>query len=273
VSAEVELPGPFWLIGCGNMAGAMLQGWLAAGIDARQVTVIDPYLASAPEGVRLVQVPPEDEVPALVLLGVKPQKLDEAAPALAPALDPNSIIISILAGTELASLHARFPNCPRIIRAMPNTPVRLRKGAIGLHAAGVDEAARSIVEKLMRRLGQVEWIDQEPLLDAVTALSGSGPAFLFRFIDALAKAGAAAGLDPDQAGRLALATVEGAAALAAAADDSPAALAEKVASPGGSTRRGLDVLDQDQKLVQLLIATLAAAVERNREMAAEARTS
>ena len=153
------------------------------------------------------------------------------------------------------------------------TDYRLRKGAIGLHAAGVDEAARSIVEKLMRQLGQVEWIEQEPLLDVVTALSGSGPAFLFRFIDALARAGAAVGLDSDQASRLALATVEGAAALAAAADESPAALAEKVASPGGSTRKGLDVLDQDQKLVQLLIATLAAAVQRNREMAAEARTS
>ena len=268
---KLELPGPFWLIGCGNMAGAMLQGWLAAGVDPRQVTAIDPYLASAPEGVRLVQVPPEDEVPALVLLGVKPQKLDEAAPALAPALDPNSIIVSILAGTELASLHARFPNCPRIIRAMPNTPVRLRKGAIGLHATGLDEAACRIVETLMRQLGQVEWIEQEQLLDVVTALSASGPAFLFRFIDALAQAGTAVGLDADQASRLALATVEGAAALAAASSESPAELAERVASPGGSTRKGLDVLDADQRLVALLTETLHAAVKRNREMAAEAR--
>jgi len=271
VTDKFELPGPFWLIGCGNMAGAMLQGWLAAGVDPRQVTAVDPFLASAPDGVRLVRVPPEDEVPALVLLAVKPQKLDEVVPVLAPALDPNSIIVSILAGTELASLQARFPDCPRIIRAMPNTPVRLRKGAIGLHAPGVDEAARHTVEKLMRQLGQVEWIAQEPLLDAVTALSGSGPAFLFRFIDALAQAGAAVGLDPDQAGRLALATVEGASALAAAAGESPAQLAERVASPGGSTRKGLDVLDQDQRLVQLLIDTLAAAVKRNQEMAAEAR--
>jgi pyrroline-5-carboxylate reductase len=272
MTGQAELPGPFWLIGCGNMAGAMLEGWLAAGIDPRQITAVDPYLASAPGGVRLVHVPPEDEVPALVLLAVKPLKLDEIAPVLAPALDPNSIIVSILAGTELASLHARFPSCPRIMRAMPNTPVRLRKGAIGLFGAGVDKAACGMVEKLMRQLGQVAWIEQEHLLDAVTALSGSGPAFLFRFIDALAQAGAAVGLPPDQASRLALATVEGAAALAAASSEDPAALAERVASPGGSTRKGLDVLDTDRRLVQLLTETLAAAVHRNREMAAEART-
>jgi pyrroline-5-carboxylate reductase len=273
MTGQAELPGPFWLIGCGNMAGAMLEGWLAAGLDPRRITAIDPFLASAPAGVRLVRIPPEDEVPAMVLLGVKPQKLDEVAPVLAPALDPHTIIVSILAGTELASLSARFPACTRIIRAMPNTPVRLRKGAIGLHAAGADQEARSIAEKLMRPLGLVEWIEQEPLFDAATALSGSGPAFLFRFVDALAQAGAAVGLPPDQADRMALATVEGAAALAAAASESPAELAEQVASPGGSTRKGLDVLDHDQALVQLLIATLTAAVERNREMAAEARAA
>jgi pyrroline-5-carboxylate reductase len=272
MTGQVELPGPIWLIGCGNMAGAMLQGWLDAGIDPRQVTAVDPYLEAAPSGVRLVRVPPEDEVPALILLGVKPQKLDEVAPVLAPALDPHSIIVSILAGIELASLTVRFPACPRIIRAMPNTPVRLRKGAIALHANGADKAACDIVEKLMRPLGLVEWIEQEQLLDAVTALSGSGPAFLFRFIDALAQAGAAVGLPADQAARLALATVEGSSALAASSEEGPGALAERVASPGGSTRKGLDVLDQNDRLVDLLIDTLKAAVERNQEIAAEARS-
>lgn len=271
MTAPVALPGPFWLIGCGNMAGAMLHGWLAAGVDRRQITIVDPYLDAAPEGIRLLKESPEDEVPALVLLAVKPQKLDEVAPVLAPALDPHTILISILAGTELASLRARFPACPRIIRAMPNTPVRLRKGAIGLHAAGADGAARGIAEELMSELGLVEWIEQEQLFDAVTALSGSGPAFLFRFIDALAEAGAAVGLPRDQAARLAIATVEGASALAGAADESPATLADRVASPGGSTREGLNMLDADDRLKTLLKETLEAAVRRNREMAEEAR--
>lgn len=265
------LPGPFWLVGCGNMAGAMLHGWLDAGLDRRQITVVDPFLAAAPDGIRLLREPPEDEVPALVLLAVKPQKLDEVAPVLAPALDPHTILISILAGTELASLRARFPECPRIIRAMPNTPARLRKGAIGLYAAGADEAARRTAETLMGQLGLVEWIDAEELFDAVTALSGSGPAFLFRFIDALAQAGAAIGLPKDQAERLAIATVEGAAALAVAADDDSGTLAERVASPGGSTREGLNVLDANDRLIGLLRETLEAALRRNREMAEEAR--
>ena len=264
-------PGPFWLIGCGNMAGAMLDGWVRAGMDPAGITIIDPYRQSGPPGVRLLaQVPPGD-APALVLLGVKPQKLDEVAPSLAPALSANTILISILAGTELAALHERFPNVNRIVRAMPNIPARLGKGAIGLYGDGLDEAAREIVEALMGRLGLVEWLSAEALLDAVTALSGSGPAFLYRFIDALADAGAATGLPPDQAARLALATVEGAAALAAAADESPTTLADRVASPGGSTREGLNVLDSDARLTDLLRDTLEAAVRRNQEMAAEAR--
>ena len=271
--AKPELPGPFWLIGCGNMAGAMLHGWIDAGIDCRQITVVDPFLTAAPEGIRLLREAPEDEVPALVLLAVKPQKLDDVAPVLAPALDPHTILISILAGTELASLRARFPACPRIVRAMPNTPVRLRKGAIGLHAGGADEAACRLAEALMGQLGLVEWIGQEQLFDAVTALSGSGPAFLFRFIDALGEAGAAIGLPRDQADRLALATVEGAAALAAAATEAPAVLADRVASPGGSTREGLNVLDADDHLKALLHETLEAAMRRNREMAKEARAA
>ena len=267
----LALPGPFWLVGCGNMAGAMLDGWLAAGVEPGRITIVDPARTAAPDGVRLLGVPPEDEVPALAMLGVKPQMLDAAAAALAPALDPHSILISILAGTEIASLRARFPACRTIVRAMPNTPARLRKAAIGLYSDSDDKAALAAVGDLMAALGTVEWIGDESLFDAVTALSGSGPAFLFRFIDALAEAGAAIGLPRAQAERLALATVEGAAALAATAGESPGVLAERVASPGGSTRKGLDVLDRDRRLAVLLTETLEAALRRNREMAEEAR--
>lgn len=265
------LPGPFWLIGCGNMAGAMLERWIAAGLDPAQVTVVRPSGKPVAGGVRVLTALPEDEVPALAMLGTKPQKLNEVAPALARALDPHTILVSILAGTEQATLRALFPTCETIVRAMPNTPVRLGKGATGLFSDSQDRDALAKVERLMAALGAVEWIEDERLFDAVTALSGSGPAFLFRFIDALAAAGAGLGLPREQAERLALATVEGAAALAAGASESPGVLADRVASPGGSTRKGLDVLDADERLLALLRDTLEAALKRNREMAQEAR--
>ena len=271
MTAAAALPGPFWLVGCGNMAGAMLDGWLDAGLDPGRITIIDPMRRAAPAGVRLLATLPEDEVPALAMLGVKPQLLDSVAPMLAPALDPHTILISILAGTETVSLHARFPACETIVRAMPNTPARLRKAAIGLYSESEDQAARAAVGSLMALLGTAEWVSDEALMDSITALSGSGPAFLFRFIDALARAGQAVGLPHDQAERLALATVEGAGALAAAAGEGPATLAERVASPGGSTRKGLDVLDADDRLLALLTETLEAAVRRNRELAKETR--
>jgi len=244
----------------------MLEGWLAAGADPTQVTVIRPSGTEAAGGVRVLTSAPEDEVPALLLLGVKPQKLDEVAPVYARACDPFTVLISILAGTPQAALHERFPTCDTIVRAMPNTPVRLRKGVIGLYSDSADVRALGRIERLMGALGTVEWFDDEGMFDAVTALAGSGPAFLFRFIDALAAAGEAEGLSSDQALRLAVATIEGAAALAADASESPAALAEKVASPGGSTRKGLEVLDADDRLKTLMRETLEAAVKRNREL-------
>jgi pyrroline-5-carboxylate reductase len=267
---DFALPGPVWLVGCGNMAGAMLEGWLAAGLDPARFTIVDPHSAFAAEGVRRLAEPPEDEVPALLMLGVKPQLLDEVAPSIAPACDPRTILVSMLAGTELASLRARFPICETIIRVMPNMPARLCKGALGLCSDGGDAQAREAVTGLMQLLGTALWFD-EARFDAVTALSGSGPAFLYRFIDALAQAGVSVGLDPDQAAQLALATVEGSAALAALSGEDPGTLAERVASPGGSTRKGLDVLDADGRLVALLRETLEASVRRNREMAEESR--
>jgi pyrroline-5-carboxylate reductase len=262
------LPGPIWLIGCGNMAGAMLEGWLAQGADPRQVTVIRPSGQAAAEGVRVLTVLPEDEVPALVLLGVKPQKLDEVAPALAPALEPETILVSILAGVELASLRARFPAPRSIVRAMPNLPVRLNKGVIALH--GGEGEARATVQRLMEALGLVEWFDDEGLFQIVTALGGSTPAFLYRFIDSLAAAGAAEGLAPEQARRIALATIAGAAELAATSGKDGEAMVREVASPGGTTWAGLDILDS--RLPDLIRETLAASVRRGRELAEAARS-
>jgi pyrroline-5-carboxylate reductase len=262
------LDGPLWLIGCGNMGGAMLRRWLASGLDPDQVTVINRSGGEVAPGIAaLTALPPDGAVPAVVMLGVKPQQLDVVAPELAPMLGEDTLLVSILAGVEIAALRRRFPHVRSILRAMPNTPVVIGQGVVGLAGEGVDQRH---AEALMAPLGLTEWID-ESAFDIVTALAGSGPAFLFRYIDALAAAGADAGLPPEQAARLALATVHGAANLAAEADESPHALAERVASPGGSTRRGLDVLDEDGALRPLLRNTLAAAILRNREMAESAR--
>jgi pyrroline-5-carboxylate reductase len=269
--ATLSLPGPFWLVGCGNMAGAMLEGWLARGIDPAQVTIIRPSGAPVAPGVRVLKTLPEDEVPALLMLGVKPQKLDEVAPLVASALEPETILISILAGVEQATLRRRFPAPRLIVRAMPNTPVRLNKGAIGLYSDSDDEAARTQIATLMDALGAVEWIEDEGLFDVLSALSASGPAFAFRFMEALAEEAAALGLPADVAERFAVATVEGAGALAAASEEGPRQLAERVASPGGMTRKGLDVLDEDDRLRALMRATLTAAVRRSRELGEAAR--
>jgi pyrroline-5-carboxylate reductase len=214
-AAEDRAPfiGPLWLIGCGNMAGAMLDRWLAAGLDPKRVTVIRPSGRPVADKVRVLTNLPEDEVSALVLLGVKPQKLDEVAPMLAPVLDAETILVSILAGVEQATLRARFPLPRTIVRAMPNTPVRLGKGVVDLFSDSADREATGEVTRLMALLGHAEWFDDEAAFALAGHLTGAGPAFLFRFIDALAEAAEALGLRPDQARRLAGAMVEGAGAL------------------------------------------------------------
>jgi pyrroline-5-carboxylate reductase len=261
--------GPIWLAGAGNMGGAMLRGWLGAGVDPAAITVIRPS-GTPIETVRVLTAPPADAPPpAVLVLAMKPQKLDEAVPALAPLADTGTLVVSVLAGVELASLAKRFPRHRAIVRIMPNTPVSIGKGVALLHAS--DVAVRDEAEALAAPLGLTEWIDDEALFGAATSLSGCGPAFVFRMIDAMAKAAEAQGVPADQAARLALATVEGAALLAAGSDETPAQLADRVASPGGSTRAGLNVLDADRALDTLLRATLDASTRRNAEMAAAAR--
>jgi pyrroline-5-carboxylate reductase len=260
--------GPFWMIGCGNMGGAMLRRWLAAGLDPALVTVVTRSGRGVPAGVTAVSTIPADQQPTTLVLAVKPQQLDIVAPSLA-GVRP-SLLISILAGVEVAAL-ARRIEASAIVRAMPNLPVAIGQGVTTLYADGVDGAVRETVEGLAAALGHVEWIADEPMFDAVTALAGCGPGFVFRFVDALAVAGAALGLPEEQARRLALATLAGSGAMAMAADVPPATLADRVASPGGSTREGLNVLDADQALNRLLTDTLAASARRNREMALAAR--
>jgi pyrroline-5-carboxylate reductase len=201
-------------------------------------------------------------------LAIKPQLLDQVAPTLGAAR--SATLISILAGVEGATLAGRVP-AAATVRAMPNLPVSLGRGVVALHSTDADAAARATAEALMTPLGLVEWVADEALFHAVTALSGSGPGFVYRFIEAMAAGGAALGLPADQAQRFAIATVEGAAALAASTGDAPAALAERVASPGGTTRAGLDVLDADGAMKSLIAATLTAAARRGAELSEAAR--
>lgn len=263
------LPGPLWLAGCGNMAGAMLARWLEEGVDAARVSVIRPSGREVAEGVRVATAWPEDEVPAIVMLGMKPYQLDDVVPKLAPILDEATILVSILAGVELASLRARFPKPRVVIRAMPNLPVSIGAGAIALHSDSGDLSARALVTGLMATLGHAEWFEAERSFDLITALSGSGPAFTFRFIAALADAGTQLGLAPDQARRFAAATVAGAGQMARLTDADLTGLAAQVTSKGGTTEAGLKVLDAG--LESLVGRTLEAARRRSLEMAAAAR--
>lgn len=259
------------IVGCGNMGGAMLAGWLASGLEPARFTVVDPVLETAPAGVALLRDLPADGAFDAVLLGVKPQMLDEIAPALEPLVGKGTVMLSILAGVELATLARRFPRAGAIVRVMPNLAAALGKSPIALIGAGLSDQPPGRVDALMAPLGEVEWLENEGLMDLVTALAGSGPAFVYRFIDALARGAAGLGLPRGQAERLALAMVEGAALLAAASDHPPGELARRVASPGGTTQKGLDVLDRDDALARLITDCLRAARDRGAEMAAEAR--
>lgn len=257
-------------VGCGNMAGAMLEGWLAGGVPPSTFTIFDPAPRDYPDGVTaLTQMPPSGDFDA-ILVGVKPQMLGDVAPAIEPLAGPGTIVLSILAGVECSTLAAKFPRGAGVVRVMPNLSVAIGKSPVGLAGSGLEEARQEELRAFMDPLGLPEWID-ELQFDLFTALAGSGPAFVYRFISALAQGAQELGFAEDQAVRVATAMVEGAAALASSSPDDPGTLADRVASPGGTTRAGLDVLDEGEAILSLVQGTLRAARDRGAEMAAEAR--
>ena len=263
-TVRLDRIGPLWLVGCGHMGGALLDRWLACGLDPDSVTVIDPDPKSVAPGIRVVGTPRDaGDPPSVVLLAIKPQLLAEVAGELSAFIVNQPLVISILAGAETATI--RRLTSPRVVRAMPNMPVRIGQGVTVLF--GERGPDRNVASALMAAVGQVHWIDDEQLFDAVTGVSGSGPAYLFNFIEALAAAGAAAGLPTEFARQLALDTVTGAAALAASGDASPAELRRQVTSPNGTTAAGLAALDGEGALTRLLGDTVAAAARRSRELA------
>jgi pyrroline-5-carboxylate reductase len=261
------------LIGAGKMGGAMLEGWLRDGLKPADVAVIDPYPSGrmrelAKEGLRLS--PPAGEIGRAdcVLLAIKPQMLDAAGETLAAAAGPETLLISVLAGKTIADLRARAPRVRAIVRAMPNTPAAVGRGITGCAASPeATEAQKAFTTKLLSAIGRVEWVADEGLIDAVTAVSGSGPAYVFHLVEALAEAGAAAGLPPDLAMRLARATVEGAGELLFQdAETSAEQLRKNVTSPAGTTAAALEVLMAEDGLRPLMRKAVAAAKRRAEEL-------
>ena len=244
-------PGRLWLIGAGNMGGALLARWRAAGLDP---VVVDPAL-------RLPM--PAEGTPDIVVLADKPQVWQRAAAGLVDRTGPRTMIVSIMAGVPVVALRARWPDAV-LARAMPNTPARLGQGITGLFVDGGGSDDRRRLTELFAAAGETVWLDDEGDFDALTAMSGSGPAYVFTFIEALAAAGEAAGLSPGLAARLAAVTVTGAAALAAEGKASPAALRVAVTSPNGTTAAGLAVLQP--RLDGLLRETVAAARSRSQAL-------
>lgn len=264
-------PAPAWLVGCGHMAGAMVEGWRRAGVDMADVTVIRPS-GTPVEGVRtLVSYP--DEAPHFVMLGFKPQKLDEVAPGLAPRIGEDTLVVSMLAGAGAASLRDRFPSARAIVRVMPNLPVAQRRGVTALYSEDEDGAARKLIQALMSALGLAPWCADEVAFSAIGAVAGSGPAYVARFAAALAKGGEQFGLDAQLAMAIAVQTLVGTGAMAEASGESMSELARRVASPRGTTEQGLAVLDAEDGLQPLIDRMLAAAIRRGEELAAAARAN
>ncbi|MHA7819159.1 MAG: pyrroline-5-carboxylate reductase family protein [Erythrobacter sp.] len=259
------------IIGCGNMGGAMLAGWLAAGVAPERFAILDPAREQAPDGVTLYRDASHAEAAGshdAVLLGFKPQQLASLAPSFQDLAGDNITVFSLLAGLTVAQLQEAFPAAAAYVRVMPNLASRINKSPIILFERGLDDSGREAAFAHFDLLGTAVWLEDESEFDLVTALAGSGPGFVYRFIDALAEAAIGLGLEAGQARALSLAMVDGASALAAGADISPGELADRVASPGGMTREGMNVLDADKALVKLLTATLAATRDRGAELSA-----
>ena len=261
--------GTIALAGAGKMGGAMLTGWLAQGLDARRVVVIEPspspeISALAGQGLRLN--PKDASAVETLVIAVKPQSFREAGAALMSWVAPSTLVVSIMAGTPLKSLQQTTGGA--VVRAMPNTPAALGRGiTVAVAANNVSAAQCATADALLRATGSVEWVDDEVLMDAVTAVSGSGPAYVFLLAEELARAGVAAGLPEALATKLARETVAGSGELLHRSDLPASTLRQNVTSPGGTTAAALEILMGKDGLQQLMIRAIAAATARSKELA------
>lgn len=274
MSALASVPGAVLLVGAGKMGGAMLEAWLARGLAPALVSVLDP--APPPDSARLIAAkrialnPPTPLFPshAAVVLAVKPQTAPDVMPVISRFVGRDTVAISVMAGRTIRFLAGHLPKGAAIVRAMPNTPASIGRGiTVAMPNARVKPGARALAEALLSATGPVEWIKNEKLMDAVTAVSGSGPAYVFLLAESLARAGVAAGLPKTLAARLARETVTGAGELLHRSPLDPATLRKKVTSPGGTTAAALRVLMGRAGLDALMKKAVAAATRRSRELA------
>jgi pyrroline-5-carboxylate reductase len=266
-----NITGTIVLAGAGKMGGAMLTGWLAQGLDVKHVAVIEPapsaeISALAKDGVRLNPAAKDIGDIAALVIAVKPQSFREAGAALKPLTAASTLVVSIMAGTPIALLEEVCGGS--VVRAMPNTPAAIGRGiTVAVAAKKVSTAQRAIADALLRAIGSVEWVEDEGLMDAVTAVSGSGPAYIFLLAEELARAGVAAGLPEALATKLARETVAGSGELLHRSDLASATLRQNVTSPGGTTAAALEVLMGKDGLQQLMTRAVAAATARSKQLA------
>jgi pyrroline-5-carboxylate reductase len=263
--------GKLLLVGCGKMGGAMLEGWLARGLAASDVVVAEPAEAIRPKkpGLRAVASSAElSETPEIVVLAVKPQSMDSVLPDLKRFADEGAVFLSIAAGKTLGYFAGHLGKSAKTVRSMPNTPAAVRQGiTVATAAAGVSAAEKKRCHELLEAVGQVLWVDDEALMDPVTALSGSGPAYVFLLVEAMAAAGAKLGLTPEMAMQLARATVSGSGELLKQSSEPAAQLRVNVTSPGGTTAEALKVLMAADGIQPVFDKALAAASRRSKELA------
>jgi len=270
-SALKNIAGTVVLAGAGKMGGAMLWGWLAQGLDAKSVVVIEPHAtddirALLAKGVRLNPLPKDVADVAALVIALKPQAFREAAPGLKPFATPATLVVSIMAGTTIAGIAEACGGS--VVRAMPNTPAAIGRGiTVAVAANNVGAAQRALADSLLRATGSVEWVEDEGLMDAVTAVSGSGPAYVFLLAEELARAGVEAGLPEALASKLARETVAGSGELLHRSELSSATLRQNVTSPGGTTAAALEVLMGPDGTRSLLTRAVAAATRRSKELA------
>jgi len=271
----LALDGTLLLVGAGNMGSALLAGWLGRGLDPARIVVQDP--APPPRvkerldtlGVEArAEVRALPQVPAVLVVAVKPQVMDDVFPPLARLAGKGTVVLSVAAGRPIAGFEAHLPPGTAVVRAMPNTPASVGRGiTVAVSNGHVTPAQREICDELLRAVGEVAWIADENLMDAVTAVSGSGPAYVFYLAECLAEAGVKAGLPPDLARQLARWTVAGAGELLHRSDLEARVLRQNVTSPNGTTFAALQVLMAENRLAKLLEEAVAAAARRSRELA------
>jgi pyrroline-5-carboxylate reductase len=267
-----QLSGPLVLIGAGKMGGALLDGWLNFGFDAARIVVIDPQPTRAISALvaRGIQLNPNAAAlaaAAAVVLAVKPQAAAEALAAAAPSIAANTVVVSIMAGKTIQSLAKGLPDRCALVRAMPNLAAAIGRGITVAVARNANPEQSRLANRLLSATGAVEWIEDEALMDAVTAVSGSGPAYIFLLAETLAQAGVKAGLPPDLAKKLARETVSGSGELLQRSTVEAASLRENVTSPGGTTAAALAVLMGPDGLASLMTKAVAAATARSRQLA------